>query len=169
MCTDPSCAWGTVLSAAGSPGNTSAHFARGRQIFPQQSLEHGFLYETSFAALLGHSLACFMVSFNKSFNTSLVAQRVKNLPAMRETSAWSLGWEDLLEKGTSNPLQYSVLENSMDCIVHGVAKSQTRLNDFHLLGFLGGRPGQLHPWLWLNAVMGTHQPPARSADALVRV
>ena len=29
------------------------------------------------------------------------------------------------------PLQYSGLENSMDCIVHGVGKSQTWLNDFH--------------------------------------
>ena len=29
------------------------------------------------------------------------------------------------------PLQYSGLENSMDCIVHGVAKSRTRLSDFH--------------------------------------
>ena len=29
------------------------------------------------------------------------------------------------------PLQYSGLENSMDCIVHGVAKSQTRLSNFH--------------------------------------
>ena len=28
------------------------------------------------------------------------------------------------------PLQYSGLENSMDCIVHGVAKSQTQLSDF---------------------------------------
>ena len=31
----------------------------------------------------------------------------------------------------SYPLQYSGLENSMDSIVHGVAKSQTRLSDFH--------------------------------------
>ena len=29
------------------------------------------------------------------------------------------------------PLQYSRLENSMDCIVHGVTKSQTQLSDFH--------------------------------------
>ena len=29
------------------------------------------------------------------------------------------------------PLQYSDLENSMDCIVHGVTKSWTRLRDFH--------------------------------------
>ena len=30
---------------------------------------------------------------------SLVAQLVKNLPAMRETQVQSLGWEDPLEKG----------------------------------------------------------------------
>ena len=29
---------------------------------------------------------------------SLVAQLVKNLPAMKETWVWSLGWEDPLEK-----------------------------------------------------------------------
>ena len=29
------------------------------------------------------------------------------------------------------PLQYAGLENSMDCIVHGVTKSWTRLSDFH--------------------------------------
>ena len=29
------------------------------------------------------------------------------------------------------PLQYSGLENSTDCTVHGVAKSQTQLSDFH--------------------------------------
>ena len=29
------------------------------------------------------------------------------------------------------PLQCSDLENSMDCIVHGVTKSQTQLSDFH--------------------------------------
>ena len=35
------------------------------------------------------------------------------------------------EEGNDYPLQYSDLENSMDCIVHGVAKSRTRLSDFH--------------------------------------
>ena len=34
-------------------------------------------------------------------------------------------------EGKSYPLQYSGMENSMDCTVHGVAKSWTRLNDFH--------------------------------------
>ena len=36
------------------------------------------------------------------------------------------------EKGY--PLQYSGLENSMDCRVHGVAKSQTRMSNFHKHG-----------------------------------
>ena len=34
-------------------------------------------------------------------------------------------------EGKGYPLQYSGLENSMDCIVHGVTKSWTRLSDFH--------------------------------------
>ena len=65
------------------------------------------------------------------FWVSLVAQLVRNLPAMRETWVRSLGWEDPLEKGKGYPLQYSGLENSMDCIIHGVAKNQTLLSDFH--------------------------------------
>ena len=35
-------------------------------------------------------------------------------------------------EGKGYPLQYSGLENPMDCIVHGVAKSPTQLRDFHL-------------------------------------
>ena len=35
-------------------------------------------------------------------------------------------------KGKGYPLQYSSLENSMDCIICGVAKSQIQLSDFHL-------------------------------------
>ena len=34
-------------------------------------------------------------------------------------------------EGNSYPLQYSGLENFMDCVVHGVANSQTRLSSFH--------------------------------------
>ena len=35
------------------------------------------------------------------------------------------------EEGKGYPLQCSGLENSMDYIVHGVAKSWTRLREFH--------------------------------------
>ena len=43
---------------------------------------------------------------------SLVAQVIKNLPAIRETWVWSLGWEDPLEKGMathSRILAWSIL------------------------------------------------------------
>ena len=57
---------------------------------------------------------------------SLVAQLVEKPPAMQETWARSLSWEDPLEKGKATfPFWYSGLENFLDCIVHGVAKSQT--------------------------------------------
>ena len=36
-------------------------------------------------------------------------------------------------EGKGYPLQYSGLENSMDCIVHGVAETQTQLSDFHFI------------------------------------
>ena len=38
-------------------------------------------------------------------------------------------------EGKGYPLQYSGLENSMDCIVHGVTKSQTWMSNFHFYTF----------------------------------
>ena len=48
---------------------------------------------------------------------------------MWETWVQSLGYEDSPKEGKGYALQYSGLENSMDCIVHEVAKSQTQLSD----------------------------------------
>ena len=62
---------------------------------------------------------------------SLIAQLVKNPPALQETLVRFLGWEDSPGEGKGYPLQYSSLENSMECTVHGVEKSQTGLSDFH--------------------------------------
>ena len=45
---------------------------------------------------------------------------------------WIPGFKRSPGEGKGYPLQCSGLENSMYCIVHGVAKSQTRLNNFHL-------------------------------------
>ena len=107
----------------------------------------------------------FALSYNKpDIQASLIAQLVKNWPAMQEThfDSWvrKIHWEkdrvptpvflgfpcgstgkesacnigDLGSipglgrypgEGKGNPLQYSGLENSVDCIVHGVAKSWT--------------------------------------------
>ena len=39
--------------------------------------------------------------YSKVLRASLVAQTVKNLPAVQKTWVQSLGWEDPLEKGTA--------------------------------------------------------------------
>ena len=56
---------------------------------------------------------------------SLVAQLVKNPPTMQETWVQSLGWEDALEKGKATHSSILAWSNSMDCIVHELAKSLT--------------------------------------------
>ena len=61
-----------------------------------------------------------------------MTQMVKNPPAMRETWVRSLESGRSPGEGKDYPLQYFGLENSMDrgawwATVHGVAKSQTRL------------------------------------------
>ena len=47
------------------------------------------------------------------------------------------------EEGKDYPLHYSGLENSMDCIVHGVAKSWTWLSDFHFTSLIVPGPFQV--------------------------
>ena len=49
---------------------------------------------------------------------SLVAQLVKNPPAMRETWVRCLGWEDPLEKGAA-ALSSTLAWRILDCVVHG--------------------------------------------------
>ena len=56
-----------------------------------------------------------------------MAQLAKNLPAMWETWVPSLGLRRSLGDGKGYLLQYSGLENFMDCIVRGVAKSRRTL------------------------------------------
>ena len=69
---------------------------------------------------------------------SLVAQLVKNLPAMLETWVQSLGWEDTLEKGKATHSS-SLAWRIPWIIVYGVTKSQTWLSDFHSLHSLTQR------------------------------
>ena len=52
-----------------------------------------------------------------------------------ETWVRSLGLGRSPGEGKGYPLQYSGLEKSMDCIVHGIAKSQTPLSNFHSTEF----------------------------------
>ena len=69
-----------------------------------------------------------------SFTVSLVAQSVKDLPAVQETQVQSLAWEDPLEKEMATHSSIFAWKNLMDrgawwAAVHGVTKSQARLSD----------------------------------------
>ena len=61
---------------------------------------------------------------------SLVAQMVKNLPAMQETSVRSLGWKDPLEEGMATQPSILAWRIPMDggaprATAHGAAESDT--------------------------------------------
>ena len=56
----------------------------------------------------------FLLKRHLRMGASLVAQTVKNLPAVWETRVGSLDGEHNTGEGNGNPLQYSCLENSMD-------------------------------------------------------
>ena len=65
---------------------------------------------------------------------SLLAQLVKNLPAMQETWIRSLGWEDPLEEGMATHSSVLARRIPMDrgawwTTVHGIAKSLIQLSD----------------------------------------
>ena len=62
--------------------------------------------------------------------SALMAPLVKNPPALQNTPRLIPGLGRSPGEGKGYPLQYSGLENSTDCIVHGVAKSWTRLSNY---------------------------------------
>ena len=87
------------------------------------------------ASILLHS-ALFMVQFSHPYLTigktiastrwaSLVAQMVKNPPAMWETWVPPLGWKDPLEEDTATHSSILVWKGAWRATVHGVTKSQT--------------------------------------------
>ena len=72
----------------------------------------------------------------QDFQASVAAQTVKNLPAMQETSIWSMGQEDPLEEALAT--HSSILawiipvdRGAWRATIHRVANSQTRLSDQH--------------------------------------
>ena len=62
---------------------------------------------------------------------AIVAQLVKNPPAMWETWVRSLGGKITLEKGTATQSSILAWRIPWPVIVPGVAKSRTPLTDFH--------------------------------------
>ena len=78
-------------------------------------------------------------------------------------------------EGIGYPLQYSSLENSMDCIVHGVAKNMTRLSDFHFTSVLATGPPEVplpsltRTWVLLGSGCSPEaEPPPPSSSSSTR-
>ena len=69
---------------------------------------------------------------NSTMSVSPVAQLVKNLPVMRIDLGLIPELGRSPGEGDGYPLQYSGLENSMDCIVHGGHKESDRTEQLSL-------------------------------------
>ena len=78
--------------------------------------------------LLGPTLVFGLVPSSGAFPNSWVG---KESACNAGDPGSSLGSGRSTGEGIGYPLLYSGLENSMDCIVHGVAKCRTQLSDFH--------------------------------------
>ena len=100
--------------ALGFPGSSANSSLREESTFPGEGIGYPLLYSW----------------------TSLVAQLVKKGPAMWETWVLPLSWEDSLEKELANPLQYSDLENSMNCMG---SQSWSQLSNCHFPGGTSGK------------------------------
>ena len=97
------------------------------------TFEHGL----HLAVFILCGLACnYMVTVPKDVLTDLPFRAIQSSSSGKESdcNTGDLGSVSGLGRspgeGKGYPLQYSSLENSMDCIVHEVAKSRTGLSDF---------------------------------------
>ena len=116
--------WSGVPLPSPTTGYTLWHFCYRLLIFNRSSpkvRKSDIFYNSALKCYNDHNLLLLLKN-----RASLVAQLVKNLPAKWET------WVRPTGEGKGYPLRYSGLENSMDYIVHGVAKSWTQLNNCHI-------------------------------------
>ena len=91
-------------------------------------MSKGMIYHFNYAWLISPSLKKNISKFWKDYLRT-PAGKESTCNAGDLTSIPGLGRSP--GEGKGYPLQYSSLENSMNCIVHRVTKSWTWLNDFH--------------------------------------
>ena len=97
-------------------------------LFCQRSVDYNF-FNWSISGVSVFFLLTYLCILCQHHSISIiVAFKVLNMPAMQEIWAWSLSWDDPLEKGKAT--HSSILAWRIPW-VHGVTKSQTRLNNFH--------------------------------------
>ena len=110
-------------------------------IFPTQESNRGLLHCRQILYHLSHQGSLFSSRWvtSKEDHQSSSSSPLTNEGSAGKESACHVGGLSSIPglgrspgEGKGYPLQDSGLENYMDCIVHGVAKSQTRLNDIHV-------------------------------------
>ena len=84
---------------------------------------HVYVWPSPFAVQLKLSQHCNQLTSSAGKESACNAGDPGSIPGLGRSPG----------EGSGYPLQYSGLENSMDCIVHGFAKSQTLLSNFHFL------------------------------------
>ena len=88
-------------------------------LYPLKKILFGFWLENTFRTILSYLLWAFLVDQLQS-ESACNAGDLGSITGLGRSPGEVKGY----------PLQYSGLENSMDCKVHGIAKSWTRLSDF---------------------------------------
>ena len=111
----------------------SAKQGKQAAVFRKPELLNGFQGRfLFFCRAVQHAVSLFL---NQGLNLGYGSE-VKNLSVMQETRFWSLGREDTLEKEMAThpsilAWRIPMVRGAWWITVHGVAKSQTRLNSWH--------------------------------------
>ena len=99
-----------------------------QEIFPTQGSNLGLPHCRQMLYRLSHQKASFIIYIHVYFRDSSVGKE-SSCNAGNLSSIPGLG--RIAGEGKGYLLQYSGLENPMDCIIHRVAKSWTWVSDFH--------------------------------------
>ena len=86
----------------------------GLQSMGSQRVGHNWMTNTNTWSFVAKVMCLLFIMLSRCVVDSLVAEMVKNLPAMQETQVLSLGWKDSVEKGKANHSSILGLEDSIE-------------------------------------------------------
>ena len=106
-----------------------------------------FTFENMFLIIWSHSSKIY-ITYNLNYIHTYMGFSCDSAGKESACNAGEMGSNPGLGRSTGEgkgyPLQYSGLENSLDCLVHGVAKSRTWLSNVHIHTYM-------HTWFkWLS-------------------
>ena len=127
-------------------------------VYPKEYMWHTYAIIIVYPKFKFTWASCtFSFSFCCAAWASLVAERIKRLPVMRETWVWSLGWEDPLEKGKATHSSIPAWRIPWMEEPDGLQSTGSKRVDFTHSCILGPWPGTepLYPSQWELRVLPT--------------